>query len=252
MLEEENKRFSEALHREKALMQAENKRQIELLLREVDESRRRAVESEVETEKVRQTAAGAEEKARRATEEAKVAAEEAARAAEQAKKAHTNEQLSKADAARYKLMCEESERAANEATEKANMAQAAVEMRAAEDKKLREKLYDAAEKATQYQATIQVLQTTEKKLQDKLTECEEGDLCIICTEHPRSHVLFPCGHKCLCHVCEKDFSVQRLPTSASPRKTNLCIPEECEKRGICRFCRCPICNSKIESIIRVY
>ena len=38
-------------------------------------------------------------------------------------------------------------------------------------------------------------------LERQLREREEQALCIVCLERARSHVLLPCGHKCLCAVC---------------------------------------------------
>ena len=38
-------------------------------------------------------------------------------------------------------------------------------------------------------------------LQLRLREQEERMLCVVCLERTRSHVLLPCGHKCLCSSC---------------------------------------------------
>jgi len=32
---------------------------------------------------------------------------------------------------------------------------------------------------------------------------DEDDTCVVCMEKPKTHLLVPCGHKCLCEDCSK-------------------------------------------------
>jgi len=55
---------------------------------------------------------------------------------------------------------------------------------------------------------------------------DEAILCCVCLEQPKTHLLFPCGHKCLCAVCVVDFQVHGAV--------------------------CPICRESVDSTVRVY
>ena len=59
------------------------------------------------------------------------------------------------------------------------------------------------------------------------TENSNGNenLCVVCLSSPPTHVVVPCGHKCLCEVCTPSI----------------------EKMG-----KCPICQTPIQTIIKVY
>ena len=50
-------------------------------------------------------------------------------------------------------------------------------------------------------AAASSLQAQLEALQLRLREQEERMLCVVCLERARSHVLLPCGHKCLCSSC---------------------------------------------------
>ena len=50
-------------------------------------------------------------------------------------------------------------------------------------------------------AAASSLQAQLEALQLRLREQEERMLCVVCLERTRSHVLLPCGHKCLCSSC---------------------------------------------------
>ena len=50
-------------------------------------------------------------------------------------------------------------------------------------------------------AAASSLQAQLEALQLRLREQEERMLCVVCLERARSHVLLPCGHKCLCSNC---------------------------------------------------
>ncbi len=65
-------------------------------------------------------------------------------------------------------------------------------------------------------------------LQRRLCEQEERTMCVVCLEQARSHVLLPCGHKCLCTTCVETV----LGTGADAV--------------------CPLCRSHIQSAQRVF
>lgn len=52
------------------------------------------------------------------------------------------------------------------------------------------------------------------------------DSCVICLSHPKTHLLTPCGHKCMCAGCA---------ARAAPRGSI-----------------CPICRTTVESVVRVF
>jgi len=56
-------------------------------------------------------------------------------------------------------------------------------------------------------------------------EAAEGTTCVVCLDAPRSHVLTPCGHRCICEGC-----VNSLPR---PR-------------------RCPVCRADIKAPLRTF
>jgi hypothetical protein len=51
------------------------------------------------------------------------------------------------------------------------------------------------------------------------------DSCSVCLTAAKTHVLTPCGHKCMCEQCA---------------------------RGYCAGSQCPICRSRVQSVMRVY
>ena len=57
---------------------------------------------------------------------------------------------------------------------------------------------------------------------------EEARLCVVCIKHPRSHVLLPCWHKCLCSECVDLL----MDNTASPT--------------------CPMCRATISKAQRVF
>jgi len=50
--------------------------------------------------------------------------------------------------------------------------------------------------------------------------------CVICTDNETTHIVVPCGHKCLCEDCSKSFPMQMM--------------------------KCPMCRVDIGSVIRVF
>lgn len=106
--------------------------------------------------------------------------------------------------------------------------------------------------------------------------------CIICSQRPKTHALFPCGHLCLCHYCAKLDSFKKCPicrqdsTSrlhvfapyissvhigacvlcAENPKTHAFVP--CGHMAICSTCadkpikHCPVCKNRSSHIIKLY
>lgn len=54
---------------------------------------------------------------------------------------------------------------------------------------------------------------------------KDNDECVVCMDNPKSMVIVPCGHKCLCANCVAQVQQQRV---------------------------CPVCRGTIEKIVRVF
>ena len=57
----------------------------------------------------------------------------------------------------------------------------------------------------------------------------DADCCVVCLVEPKSHLITPCGHKCVCATC-----ATRVAPAAG------------------RVSTCPICRAKVESVVRVF
>ena len=78
------------------------------------------------------------------------------------------------------------------------------------------------------------LDTAEAEVMDR-NELMAGDsemearLCVICWDAPKTHIMLPCGHKCVCQSCAADFS---------------CTSKGCQS--------CPLCRNRVEKVTRVF
>ena len=61
------------------------------------------------------------------------------------------------------------------------------------------------------------------------TQPSDIDLCVICMDAPRSHLLAPCGHRAVCGVCAHFFG-----------------------EGQAAAALCPMCRAPVQQVIRVY
>ena len=71
-----------------------------------------------------------------------------------------------------------------------------------------------------------MINNLQEKLVKDLSLSDNGDKCPICLNGIKSHIIVPCGHKCLCEACSHK------------------IKNNNEK--------CPICNNKVENIYKVF
>ena len=55
----------------------------------------------------------------------------------------------------------------------------------------------------------------------------EEELCVVCMDAPKQHIILPCGHQCVCEAC-----AQQLTQTTSPS--------------------CPVCRAPIRETTRVY
>ena len=57
----------------------------------------------------------------------------------------------------------------------------------------------------------------------------DSDLCVICIDAPRTHLLAPCGHRAVCGVCAHFFGEEQAAAAL-----------------------CPMCRAPVQQVIRVY
>ena len=71
------------------------------------------------------------------------------------------------------------------------------------------------------------LNETENTILENLGHTKNNLKCPICVTNLKTHVIIPCGHKCLCSECSLKFNSRD-------------------------FNKCPICSTKIDGIYKVY
>ena len=54
---------------------------------------------------------------------------------------------------------------------------------------------------------------------------EDGNVCVVCLAAPKTHLMAPCGHKCVCAECSKLFSDKVI---------------------------CPVCRAPIQCVVQVF
>ena len=64
--------------------------------------------------------------------------------------------------------------------------------------------------------------------------CANAKLCVICLDAPKTHLLLPCGHKCVCAGCAPDFA------SNDDGWKRVGTPQ------------CPICRGSVPWVARVW
>ena len=171
------------------------------------------------------------------TSAAKAAAAEVAHARRLAAKAEARSrevtaQASKAEAraANAEARAEAKARAAQAAASQAT-AEALAEAFAIEDvaAAAREDAVRAKEDADQAKIVAEMeLLETRLGLKSPSKVSEDSTLCVVCIQEVKTHILLPCGHKCLCRVCATPY-IQR--------NTSL---------------TCPMCRENVQSVQRVF
>ena len=63
----------------------------------------------------------------------------------------------------------------------------------------------------------------------------ERSLCVVCLEAERTHLVSPCGHRCLCEECSVDFKP---------------LDDGWQRAG--RAPECPLCRESIERVVKVW
>ena len=61
-----------------------------------------------------------------------------------------------------------------------------------------------------------------------IKETTQTKACVVCMDRDVTHILSPCGHPCLCHVCSSDESISQMKW------------------------RCPECRSEIQSVMKIF
>ena len=66
---------------------------------------------------------------------------------------------------------------------------------------------------------------------------DEASLCVICLDAPKTHLLLPCGHKCVCAGCAPDFA------------SNF---DDGGWQRVGRQPQCPLCREDVLQVARVW
>ena len=69
---------------------------------------------------------------------------------------------------------------------------------------------------------------------------DESMLCVVCLDAPKTHLLLPCGHKCVCSGCAPDFAVSAVASA-----------DETGWRRV-GSAQCPICRHEVRSVAKVW
>ena len=69
---------------------------------------------------------------------------------------------------------------------------------------------------------------------------DESMLCVVCLDAPKTHLLLPCGHKCVCSGCAPVFAVSAVASA-----------EETGWRRV-GSAQCPICRHEVRSVAKVW
>ena len=65
---------------------------------------------------------------------------------------------------------------------------------------------------------------------------DDSALCVVCLDAPKTHLLLPCGHKCVCSGCALDYA---KPAADGWQRVG---------RALC----CPICRSEVSNVAKVW
>ena len=49
------------------------------------------------------------------------------------------------------------------------------------------------------------------------SEVDEESECVVCMENNREFAIVPCGHPCLCHVCQSLSTITSCPMCRGPK-----------------------------------
>ena len=67
---------------------------------------------------------------------------------------------------------------------------------------------------------------------------EIDGLCVVCMESPKIYAIIPCGHRCLCSTCAKNFKQQKPPAQKRKSFTTCAL--------------CPMCRGRADAIIQIF
>ena len=57
-------------------------------------------------------------------------------------------------------------------------------------------------------------------------EEDHSTLCVVCIDAPRTHLVFPCGHRCLCKACAD--TVDSCPMCRAPKQAVSSARSSCD------------------------
>jgi hypothetical protein len=85
-------------------------------------------------------------------------------------------------------------------------------------------------------------QEKERADRERSLQTAENALCCICMEAPKTVLLMPCRHLCVCEVCSQG---PPSPTARSPRSSARSASSKTLKA-------CPVCRAKVEECLKVF
>ena len=78
----------------------------------------------------------------------------------------------------------------------------------------------------------------EKNSDQESRTLEIHELCVVCMESPKIYAIIPCGHRCLCSACAKNFKQQKPPAQKRKKSTTRAL--------------CPMCRGRADTIIQIF
>ena len=97
-----------------------------------------------------------------------------------------------------------------------------------------------------------VRETRDSKITAELGEAKDRSFCVICLTRPKSVLLLPCKHLCICDECLKYLSEESKREMKRALARAGSDPEARRAAGKERRFKCPVCRSPVQKTIDVY
>ena len=93
------------------------------------------------------------------------------------------------------------------------------------------------EEAAAIEAEAASVQTVERGGQEAAFSALQAQACVVCMDGPKTHALFPCGHKCLCQGCSRLYGTNGAGARQHHQRQQH---------------TCPMCRSPVERVQQIY